>query len=201
MKTATFTPSIPDFNSIVTIPIIETSSNTVVINTLFNEQVIVSEITPSNNIVTFESSPQIQVSITTVDPISVIVEKPITVTVVEDNEIKLFIADENIPKNTPVIILDNGNIAIAKTNNLDSYNRFIGINTADVQQGNEARIKISGTIFDSNFAWDINKEIYLSETGQLTQNPTSNALYLQQIANVLTPSLFLITHSEPVKYE
>lgn len=177
-----------------------TEENITTVEALFDKRVNVSQIVETQNKAVFSAVNEIEVVIGEVDPFVIVVEKPVTITVVEDNEIRLFTAEEDIPRNTPAMILDNGNVSIAKTNNLDSFNRFIGINTADVTTGNEARIKISGTLFDANFTWDINKEIYLSETGELTQNPSVNAVYLQQIANVLTPTLILITHAEPVQY-
>lgn len=175
------------------------AENIITVQALFDIPVtgILTEVTKTTAVF---SKQEINITIANPEPFVIVVEKPTTITVVEDNEIKLFIADEHIPKNTPVIILDNGNVATARTNTLNSYNRFVGINTADVTTGNQARVKISGTLFDANFNWDINKEIYLSETGELTQNPSINAVYLQQIANVLTPNLILITHSEPVQY-
>jgi hypothetical protein len=177
-----------------------TAENITTVEALFDKRVNISQIVESQNKAVFSSESEIFTVITQPDPFVIVVEKPVTITVVEDNEIRLFTANEDIPKNYAVGILDNGEIAIVRSTDILSFNRYIGINTADVTTGNEARVKISGTIFDANFTWDINKEIYLSETGELTQNPSVNAVYLQQIANVLTPTLILITHAEPVQY-
>lgn len=175
-----------------------TFANITTAEALFNKQITASSLTQSQNSALFGT----EIFTTTIDipqPFVVVVERPVSITVVEDNEIYLFIADMDIPKNQPVVILDNGRITLALTSTLDHFYRFIGINTADVLAGEQASIKVSGTIVDSGFSWDVNKDIYLHQAGGLTQEPTISALWSQQVANALTPTMLLISHNEPVE--
>ena len=130
------------------------------------------------------------------EPFNIVIEKPTTITVVEDNEIILFIANEDIQPYQPVFINNDDTVSVASGDAIESLNRFLGINTALVTQGQQARVKIMGTLYDDNFNWDVNKEIYIGN-GILTQNPDANTVYIQQVANVLSSKLILITHNEP----
>lgn len=196
MSTATFQAK--DFT--VTVELIdeqETVQNQLVIEAMFDKPVTATQEIKLQNSAVFSSPTEVSVEIGQIEPFVIVVEKPVTITVVEDNEIKFFVTEADLVNFPPVVITDSGTVEIASSLNASHFNRFLGICVADTLTGNNAPIKISGTITNSNWNWDVTKEIYLAD-GVLTQNPSGGELFSQQIANVLTPTTILITRNEPV---
>lgn len=166
------------------------------VKALFNVPITVNSV-ETNQFTTVFNKPEFSVVISNPEPFNIVIEKPTTITVVEDNEIRLFTANEDILPYQPVFINNDDSVSIAKSDSLESLNRFLGINTTFVSAGQQARVKITGTLYDDNFNWDVNREIYINGDGTLTQTPYAGAVYLQQVADVLSPKLILVTHNEP----
>ena len=173
--------------------------NTVVVNVLFeNIDVQVSEENVDNTAV-FSLPNNFQVVITEPDPLNVIIERVSSTTVVEDSEVIVLTANEDILVYDPIAINDNGGADIAKSDTLLHFNRYLGLATSEALTGQEVVVKVAGVITNGTWSWDLDKEIYLNDDGTLTQDPDGTEAFSQQIANALTPTTIVLTRNEPVE--
>lgn len=119
----------------------------------------------------------------------------------------LWLAGEYIPKYSPVIYDgDTQMLYVAKASNINHLNRYFGLALEEKDAGETVRVRSNGTLEDPEFSWSVEREVYISPTGTLTQDlaqygedPTSQLVYQQKVANVLTPTHINLSNGfEPI---
>lgn len=120
------------------------------------------------------------------DPISIVVTKAQTITVVEEDDIKLYEAEEILTAYTAVSEYD-GRIVASNPMDISDYNKYIGILLEDLQVGEFGKVKIAGTIERPEWNWDTTKEVFIGIDGALVQTPPAGNAYTQEIASALVP--------------
>lgn len=125
------------------------------------------------------------------------IEDPVQVG--EDKDTILLTAIELIPKYSAVAYATDNKIKLASSDNIADFNGFMGIAVEEIQAGAIGLIKIGGKLIDSSWNWDSTKEIYLGLNGELVQIPPTEAVFSQEIARVITPSVIMVGGQEPIE--
>lgn len=201
MTTAQFINENPQTNEkLLAQDLSNVSFDTVRVNVLFEEIEVEVKADTTQSSATFTSPSEFSTIFTPPEELNIIVERVASVSVIEDNDILLVIAAENVPKYAPIAVTLSDEGVIATSSNLDHFNRYIGISLSATVIGGLIPVKIAGTITDPSFNYDVDKEIYLSSSGTLTQDPSpSPGIFLEEIANVLTSDTILIDRNKPVE--
>lgn len=78
-----------------------------------------------------------------------------------------------------VIIGTDEKVYYADCTNLTHLNRVLGITTGAVIQGEFPSARIAGQMSEPTWNWDLDKFLYLSTNGNLTQTPPASGFLLQ----------------------
>lgn len=122
-----------------------------------------------------------------------------TITIDNPDETRIFTTSQDIEQYNCVSI-DIDNYTVSKTS-LEPNNsrKYLGIALETVDVGLPIKVKISGIIFDPNWDWDTNYELWCREDASLTQQPHNiTGLMSLKVAEVLTKNMIVVSRFEPI---
>lgn len=80
------------------------------------------------------------------------------------------------------------------------FKKYLGISLGNFEIGDMAKIQIFGILFDNNFNFDLNKEIFVGD-GEITQDVSNpDIVYQQTIGNVITEKTIYLNYNEPISF-
>jgi hypothetical protein len=106
-----------------------------------------------------------------------------------------------LPNSAVCYDIQAGRVIPYNTNNINLINTFLGIAPTGGHSQSTIEVRLQGIISNIGFNWDVSKEIYaVGETGELTQDidiTNGSMAFVHKVADVLTPTMIIITHVEP----
>lgn len=103
---------------------------------------------------------------------------------------------ENILK-YKVVIINNDNFYIADKNNLTHINRIVGISLNNGSTGMMISVIPHNEITNLSWNWNLSKNIYLGNNGNLTQEIPENG-FIQEIGFPTKPNTMFIFIRNPI---
>lgn len=122
-----------------------------------------------------------------------------TITVNSLEETRVFTSSQDINKYNCVSI-DIENFTVSKTSlEPNKYRKYLGLSLETVSAGSPINVKISGIIYDQNWNWDPDLDLWCGENATITQHPHNvTGLVSLKVAEVLTPNMIVVSRFEPI---
>lgn len=90
-------------------------------------------------------------------------------------------AGYNISGHRALILNQSGQVEYASSSNPLHINRVIGISLNAAISGDIVNVRTQFEITEPSWNWTLNVPIFLGENGNLTQSPSSNGVFIQQL--------------------
>lgn len=108
-----------------------------------------------------------------------------------------YVAGEAIGGQRAVMLHSDDKLYYADQSNPTHFNRVLGITTGAVASGATPTVRCAGKMTEPTWAWDLDKFLYLSTNGLLTQTPPSSG-FLLQLGWPLSATSIMVDIKEPI---
>ncbi|MCZ7404485.1 MAG: hypothetical protein O8C67_06090 [Candidatus Methanoperedens sp.] len=102
-----------------------------------------------------------------------------------------YVAGEALGGQRVVILHSDAKLYYADKNIPADFNRVLGITTDAVVSGDIPTVRCAGKMTEPTWSWDLDKFLYLSTNGLLTQTPPSSGFLLQMGYPLSTTSIMV----------
>ena len=109
-----------------------------------------------------------------------------------------YLATENLPLNSPVILNAQKQLEVAKAGKLTHSDSFLGLNLVSTPINLTATVRTYGLVTNENWDWELNKPIFLGVNGDLTQEIDNGIVFLLHIAKPITDKSIFILQNNPI---